>query len=137
MTEHLVIRQIPTELTYQFLPLVKDHIEAGLAHSDVNYEQARVYLTNGSWVLLIALDEQEQLLGAYTLTFTNTPSDRVAIIVSAGGRGLTSQSAFDQVCEIAKTFGATKIQALARESAARLYARVGLVERASLMEKKL
>lgn len=137
MTEHLVIRQIPTELTYQFLPLVKHHIEAGLAHSDVNYEQARVYLTNGSWVLLIALNEQEQLLGAYTLTFTNTPSDRVAIIASAGGRGLASQSAFDQVCEIAKNFGATKIQALARESAARLYARVGLVERASLMEKKL
>ena len=137
MTEHLVIRQIPTELTYQFLPLVKHHLEAGLAHSDVNYEQARVYLTSGSWVLLIALDEQEQLLGAYTLTFSNTPSDRIAIIASASGRGLASQSAFDQVCEIAKAFGATKIQALARESAARLYARVGLIERASLMEKKL
>lgn len=137
MTNLIQVKQIPTELTYQFLPLVKHHIEAGLADSDLNYEQARVFLTNGSWLLLIALDEQENLLGAYILAFSNNPSDRVATIVSAAGNGLASQSAFDQICEIAKSFGATKIQALARESAARLYRRVGLTERASLMEKKL
>lgn len=137
MTNHIQVKQIPTELTYQFLPLVKHHIEAGLADSDLNYEQARVFLTNGSWLLLIALDEQENLLGAYILAFANNPADRVATIVSAAGRGLASQSAFEQICEIAKSFGATKIQALAKESAARLYRRVGLIERASLMEKKL
>jgi hypothetical protein len=137
MINNILVKQIPTELTYQFMPLVKDHIEAGLADSDLNYEQAKVFLTNGSWLLLIALDEQENLLGAYTIAFANNPSDRVATIVSAGGRGLASQSAFDQICEIVKSYGATKIQALAKESAARLYRRVGLNERASLMEKKL
>jgi hypothetical protein len=137
MINNILVKQIPTELTYQFMPLVKDHIEAGLADSDLNYEQARVFLTNGSWMLLIALDDNDDLLGAYIIAFSNNPSDRIATIVSAAGRGLASQSAFDQICEIAKSYGATKIQALAKQSAARLYKRVGLSERASLMEKKL
>lgn len=137
MINNILVKQIPTELTYQFMPLVKDHIEAGLADSDLNYEQARVFLTNGSWMLLIALDDKDDLLGAYIIAFSNNPSDRIATIVSAAGRGLASQSAFDQICEIAKSYGATKIQALAKQSAARLYRRVGLAERASLMEKKL
>jgi hypothetical protein len=137
MINNILVKQIPTELTYQFMPLVKDHIEAGLSDSDLNYEQARVFLTNGSWMLLIALDDNDDLLGAYIIAFSNAPSDRVATIVSAAGRGLASQSAFDQICEIAKSYGATKIQALAKQSAARLYKRVGLAERASLMEKKL
>lgn len=137
MINNILVKQIPTELTYQFMPLVKDHIEAGLADSDLNYEQARVFLTNGSWMLLIALDDNDDLLGAYIIAFSNNPSDRIATIVSASGRGLASQSAFDQICEIAKSYGATKIQALAKQSAARLYKRVGLTERASLMEKKL
>jgi hypothetical protein len=137
MINNILVKQIPTELTYQFMPLVKDHIEAGLADSDLNYERARVFLTNGSWMLLIALDDNDDLLGAYIIAFSNNPSDRIATIVSAAGRGLASQSAFDQICEIAKSYGATKIQALAKQSAARLYKRVGLSERASLMEKKL
>jgi hypothetical protein len=50
---------------------------------------------------------------------------------------LASTHCFEQVCEIAKSMGATKIQALAKPAAARLYRRAGLVEQAILMEKRL
>jgi len=137
MTENLVIRLIPTDLVNQFIPLVKSHIEGALTHADVSFEQVKVFLTGGSWSLLLVTDEEENLRGAYTLAYTNGPNDRVATIVTAGGAGLASQYAFDRVCEIAKSNGATKIQALAQQSQARLYRRAGLVEKAILMEKKL
>lgn len=133
----LEIRLIPLDLVNQFMTLARRHIEAGLVHTDMSYDQVRVFLANGSWHLLIALDSEKNLVGAYTLGVTNGPNDRTATIVTAGGRGLASQSSFDQVCEIAKSLGATKIQCLAQPAGARLFSRVGLVERAILLEKKL
>ena len=44
---------------------------------------------------------------------------------------------FDQACEIARNHGATRVHVLARQSAARLYKRLGLVEKSVLMEKNL
>jgi hypothetical protein len=134
---NLAVRIIPNELVNQWMTLTREHIEAGLSNSDISFEQARVFLSNGSWHLLVALDEEQNIAGAYTLALANEPNDRVATIVTAGGRGLASQGAFDQVCHVAKSLGATKIQALATESGARLYKRAGLVEKAILMEKKL
>lgn len=134
---NLEIRTIPVELVNQWMTLSRSHIEAGLEGSGLSFDQARVFLSNGSWILLIALDEEQNLVGAYTLMLANEPNDRVATIVTAGGRGLASTQAFDQVCEIAKSMGATKIQALAKESAARLYRKAGLVDKAILMEKRL
>jgi hypothetical protein len=102
-----------------------------------NTEHVKTYLADGKWMLLVAVDESNEVQGAYVLSFNNEPNDRVAFIVSAAGRGLAGGEVFEQVCEITKLFGATKIQTLARESAARLYKRVGLADKAMLMEKKL
>lgn len=133
----LKVRHIPTDLVNKFMPLCRHFIEAGLENSDLSYGQASVYLSMGAWHLLIVLNEKEELVGAYTLMYTNEPNDRAATVVSAAGRGLAHPCVFEQVCEIAKDFGATKIQALAQEAHARLYRRAGLVEKATLMERKL
>lgn len=113
-------------------------MERGLQYaSTYNIHHAEVLLSNGSWVLLVAVDDDGSITGAYAVAFQNDPASRTAFIVSAGGAGLASQEAFDQVKAIANGMGATKIQVLARESAARLYKRVGLEEKATLMEIKL
>lgn len=134
----LLVSPVPVHQVPQMLPVVLPFIESGLEHTDsVNAEHVKVYLSEGRWVLLTALDEHNVVQGAYVISFANEPDHRVATIVSAAGTGLAGQETFDQVCEISKNFGATKIQVLARESAARLYKRAGLEEKAVLMEKKL
>jgi hypothetical protein len=90
---NLVIRTIPVELVNQWMTLSRSHIEAGLKHTGLSFDHARVFLSNGSWVLLIALDG-ENLVGAYTLAFANEPNDRVATIVTAGGRGTGKHTLF-------------------------------------------
>lgn len=133
----MIVQHVHPDLVPQVLPAVRSYIAAGLEHTDsCNVDHACAYLTNGTWALLVAVVEKE-IKGAYVLSFSNTPTDRNALIVSAAGAGLASQEAFDQVKNIAQHMGATQIQVLARESAARLYKRVGLTEKAALMEIKL
>lgn len=133
----LEIRHIPTDLVNKFMPLCRHFIEAGLEFSDLSYGQASVFLSMGAWHLLIALDKEQNLVGAYTVMYSNEPNARVATVVSAAGRGLAHPCVFEQVCNIARDFGATKIQALAQKAHARLYRRAGLTEKATLMERKL
>lgn len=131
------VQFVATEFVPQVLPQVREYIAAGLEHTDsCSVDHAEVFLCKGNWVLLVGL-EDEKIVGAYVLSFSNGPADRTALIVSTAGKGLASQEAFDQVKEIALRMGATQIQVLARESAARLYKRVGLTEKATLMEIKL
>jgi hypothetical protein len=131
------IQRVPINFVPQVLPSVRSHIERGLEFTDsCSVDHACAYLVTGAWTLLVAVVDEE-IQGAYVLSFSNTPTERTALIVSAAGAGLASQDAFDQVKEIAREQGATQIQVLARESAARLYKRVGLTEKATLMEIKL
>lgn len=133
----MIVQRVPPELVPQVLPVVRSHIERGLEFTDsCNVDHACAYLVTGAWMLLVAVVD-DKVEGAYVLSFSNTPTDRTALIVSAAGAGLASQNAFDQVKTIAREHGATQVQVLARESAARLYKRVGLTEKATLMEIKL
>lgn len=134
----LKVQHVEVEHVPQVFSLVERFIAAGLDHTDdCNVDQVKVMLTTGVWRLLVVTDAENEIRGAYVMSLNNGLNDRTATLVSAAGKGLASQEAFDQVCELAKMFGATRIQALARESAARLYKRVGLTDKATLMEKRL
>lgn len=132
------IQHVPVDLVAQVWPQAREFVANGLKHATAcNISHAEVFLSNGSWILLVAVNDNNDICGAYVLNIQNELANRTAMIVSAGGTGLASQEAFDQVKNIAFNMGATKIQVLARESAARLYKRVGLEEKATLMEIKL
>lgn len=119
-------------------PMVKSYIEDALKTTDdCTIDQVEFYLKDGSWELVTAVDEEGEFKGAYVLTIMNSPNDRTAMIILAAGKGLAGQDIFDQLCNYVKGLGATRVQALAKESAARLYGRVGLKEKAILVEKRL
>jgi hypothetical protein len=133
----MMIKQVHPDLVPKLMPEVSKYIAMGLEHTDsCTLEHAQVHLASGNWMLLVAM-EDEKIVGAYVLSFYNEPTERIALIVSAAGSGLASQGAANQVFDHARSRGATKMQVLARESAARLYKRVGLTEKATLMEIKL
>jgi len=97
-----------------------------------------VYLASGQWVLLIACDEDDKIAGAATIEFISRPNDRVAFFTSVGGKFLTTPEVFDQVRDILKTYGATKIEGAARESAARLWqSKFGFSEKYKIVEVSL
>ena len=62
------------------------------------------------------------------------PNYRVGFIMGMAGKSIVNKDVYEQVCKFIKTNGATRVQCTARESAARLYEKVGMKQRHIIME---
>ena len=132
------IQHVETNYVNQVWPKIADYIEAALEYQDdYTLDQAKVYLTNGSWTLVVAVGEDGQLHGAAAVQFFNRPNDRVAFVMAMGGKLITGQETFLQLKDLLKAFGATYIEGASRESAARLWQRFGLQEKYRVAGAKL
>jgi len=132
------IQHVDVNYVNQLWPQVEKFIEAALVHQDdYNIEHVKVYVSNGTWMLIVALDEEGTLHGAATVQFCNRPSDRVAFVVTTSGKMIMNQETFDQFSDLLKAFGATYIECAARESASRLFERVGMKEKYRVVGAKL
>jgi len=135
----LLVKVIPVNYVAQAWPLVENYIESAVSWGGEDYtlDQVQVYLSQGSWNLLVAVDEQGSVHGAATVTFLNYPNDRVAFITFIGGKLISNKDTFGQLKDLLKASGATKIQGAARESIARLWSRYGFEERYRIVETKI
>lgn len=115
---------------------LQDSVNKGLS-SDYSLEHIQVYVSSGQWMLLVAVDSDNNIHGAMTMSFINYPSHRVAFVTATGGKLIINQDTFNQLQEIAKYHGATKIQAMARKSMAKLLEKCGMEPCNTLMEYKL
>lgn len=135
----LRVELVPLSLIHQAWPVVEKFIADALqwGQDDYTIEQAKVFITKGEWMLLVAVDEEKAVHGAAAVNIYNMPNDRVAFVVAIGGKLISSDDTYAQLCSLLKGFGATKIQGVARESIARLWKRYGFKERYILVEAKL
>lgn len=136
------IRFVEQTYVNQTWPLVEGFIAGALNESEefpdwaANYtvEHVRVFVTNGSWLLIVAVDEQGAIQGACTVSFINYPLHRVAFVTAIGGKLISSQDTFAQLKQILKQYGATKIQGYGRDSIVRLWKRYDFEPRNTLVE---
>jgi hypothetical protein len=101
---------------------------------DVN--DVKSFLNNGHMHLFVGV-EQDKIQGVIVISFVQYPKQIVAFICAYGGKFVTNQEAYKQLCALFKTFGATKVQGYVRNSVARLTKRLGFVEKQTLVEHKL
>lgn len=136
----ITIRPVDANHVHQAWPLVRGYIEEsfnkGLVNGTPDYttDQVLVYLMSGQWILIVAVDEDNQVHGAMTVSFINYPLNRVAFITSTGGKLIINKDTFKQLKHIAKYHGATKIQAMARPAMVRLLETCDMVPCNTLME---
>jgi hypothetical protein len=132
------IQHVDVNYVNQLWPQVEQFIEAALAYQDdYNIEHAKLYVTNGTWMLVVAIDENQVIHGAATIQFYNRPKDRVAFVVTMGGKLITGHETYAQFTELLRAFGATYIEGASRESVARLWQRFGLQEKYRVVGAKL
>ena len=131
----------PVELPYinQVWPRVSDYInEALMVGSEgeplYNLHHVQAYVTSGEWLLLVAVDEQNEIHGAMTVSLQNYPLHRVAFITTVGGKFILTQDMYEQLAAILRFKGATMIQAYGRPSMVRLLKRRNLTARNTLVE---
>lgn len=135
----LTVQLVGTPYVHQTWPLVEELFAKANKHDTGDYtlDQIKGLLANGSWVLLVATDEENNIHGAASISFYNMPNYRVGFITAMAGKAIVNEDVYGQVCSFIKANGATRVQCAARESAARLYKQVGMEERHIIMETKL
>jgi hypothetical protein len=136
----LKVQPVPTQFVNQTWVDVEPFIKSAeekFGNAEYTTEQIKVYLVTGQWTLLVAVDENNDIKGAATVSFINYPNDRVAFVTAIGGKLVSNPDTFEQMCTVFKANGATKIQGIAKEAIARLWKRFGFEEKAILVEVKL
>ena len=136
---NLTVQPVNVAYFHQTWPLVEGLFEKANKYDSGDYtlDQIKGLLANGSWVLLVAIDEENVIHGAASVSFYNMPNYRVGFITAMAGKAIVNEAVYEQVCSFIKANGATRVQCAARESAARLYKQVGMQERHIIMETVL
>lgn len=135
----MIVQHVPVEFVAQTWPFVESHIAAAekFGGDDYSVDQIKVYLAKNLWTLLVAVDDNNQIQGAATVSFSNYPNDRVAFITTMGGNLITSDDMMEKLKVVLKGFGATKIQGAVRPVMARFAKKFGFVERYAIVEVKI
>lgn len=133
------IQLVPLSMVQQLWPVVEGFLVDGLEHAEDDYtiDQVRSEVAKGSWMLLVAVDEQDTIQGAMTVNIYNAPNHRIAFVTSTGGRFIINKDTFKQLCNLVKSFGATKIRGVGRDSVVRLLSSVGMKKRYTTFEADL
>ena len=137
----------PVEVNYasQVWPMVKSFLEDALSKDNdapewsdcYNIHHVQGFITSGQWLLLVAVDENNTIHGAATVSFANYPMNRVAFITLIGGHLVSNPETFEQLRALLKGYGATKLQGYGRPAIVRLWKRYGFEPRTTLVEVKL
>lgn len=139
---NLTIKVVEPAFVHQAWTVVEQYIVAAIKkgadfpeeYQDYTVDHVRGFLASGQWVLIVAVDEEDTVQGAATLSFINYPLHRVAFVTTMGGHLVTNRENADQLKQLVKSYGATKIQAYGRESMVRLLKHTGFEPRNTLVE---
>jgi hypothetical protein len=119
---------------------VKPFLESGMTHSggEYNVDQLKVFLTQGTQVLLVIADETRKIHGALTIEWINYPNERVAFVTCVGGRLITGKDLWASFEDWVKQNGGTLIRGAAYKEVAQLWKRkFNVEERYIMVEKRL
>lgn len=131
------VQVVAPQHIHQLWPQIEAYFKAAEQYDvgDCTTEQLKLQLVSGAQTLLVAVDDNK-VHGAAALAVMTLPNHRVAQITSMGGKGIVGEEAFNQVVAWAKSQGATKIRAWAKDAQARLYRqKVGLIATTTVVEK--
>ena len=121
------IQEVPVQLVNQILPRVEHHIASALSYTDdYTIDEARVFLVQGTWSLIVMFDEPGDFKGAAAVQYYNRPRDRVAFIIALGGRLISDQENAVKLFDIFRANGATSVEAAARDSILKFWQKYGL-----------
>lgn len=115
-------------------PFIKKGLDLGQdGFVDYTIDQAKAMILQGLWNLVVGYDDGGKIHGAAAVEMINRPNDRVAFIISIGGKLIANDGTFAELCECMKSLGATSIEGAARESIARLWSRFGFKTKYSVV----
>lgn len=135
----LRVEEVPIQLVNRVWDVCENYLESALFHSqgEYNADQAKIYVVNGLWNMIVAVDDNQQVHGAAIVQYFNRPNDRVAFIIALGGRLIVGKSNAEKLFNVLRANGATCIEAAGRDEVLRLWKRYGLEKKYTIISAKL
>ena len=139
MIQDVRVEEVPLSLVNVVWDACENYLESALFHSqgEYNADQAKIYVINGLWNLLVAIDDNQQVHGAAIVQYFNRPNDRVAFMIALGGRLIVGKSNAEKLFNVLRANGATCIEAAGRDEVLRLWKRYGLEKKYTIISTKL
>ena len=132
---HIVNPDYMYQIWDKIEPFFNSAMLAGTA--DYNVDQLKMLLIEGKQVLFVFI-EDTKIIGALSVEMINYPNDRVAYTSAIGGKNLFDEDTIKQYEDWARSQGATKIRAFAKDAQARLYKmKMGFDIETHVVEKKI
>ena len=133
-----VRRITPEEIRLQWStlePLFKRALDLSKCN-DYNIDDVYQYLILNQWRCYVA-EEDRTIKGAAVVSMVKYPHDVLAYVCAIGGRMLANRETSGQFFDLLKAHGANRVQGAARPSIVRLWRRIGLEEKYSIVELSL
>lgn len=135
----LTVKHVSPNFAAQFWPRVEKYLAEAHKYGSEDYtmEHIQMYVNLGTWVLLVAVDENDVIHGAGTVLFINYPTHRAAFFTTIGGRLISNEDTFSQLKVLLKSMGATTIQGAVRDSVARWLRKYSFKKRYSVVQTNI
>ena len=135
----LRVEVVPVEFVHTVWPKIEHYIETAIEHANgaLTVEEVKVRVTDGAWMLVIAINNSDTIQGTAVVSFFNRADNRVAYVTSIGGRLIANTDTFSQFCDILRAHGATCIEGTVRDSLLRLWERIGARKQSNYIQISL
>lgn len=124
-----------------YWPTIAPLLHAGLlyAEDEITIEQIRLLIVHGKAYIIVALDDEDKIVGACAMELVLYPNYRAANIIAIGGNGLfVDENDFTQLAILLKQAGCSKVQGLCPPSVTRLWkSKLGFTTPYTLVRKDL
>jgi hypothetical protein len=130
------VQTVPVQYVNIVWPKVEKFLADSVAYSDneLTLEEVKVYVVQGTWGLIVAVDEELNIHGAVTVHYFNRTDNRVAFVTNIGGKFIAKRDLFSQLSDILRENGATCIEGTVRDSLMRLWARLGARKKSTMIQ---
>ena len=95
------------------------------------------YVLDQKWKLFAFVNDKNELNGAAIVAFLSYPKSYTAFVTCIGGRALVNREYYEKFIEVLKEFGADRVQGYVTESIERMYKRLGISKRVSMVDIKI
>ena len=130
---------VPVEAIDHIWSKVQRFFEKALNKHDPEFslDDLKEALIKNKWKLFAFVNDNDELNGAAVVSFLAYPKSHVAFVTCIGGRALVNQAYYEKFMQVLKDYGADRVQGYVTDSIERLYKKIGVARRTTMVEIKL
>jgi len=126
----------PKETIEDIWQEVSQYFQRVIERHDTEYslEDLKNLIINGSWKLFVFINDDNEINGAAVVSFITYPKSHTAFVTCIAGHHLVNEEYYKKFMLLLKEYGATRVQCYVTSSIERLYKKLGISKKSTMVE---